>query len=566
MGAPLRLWLAAAVVLFHTIATRGAMLGYSTYFGAGLYEGAYAVAVDAAGNAYVAGSTASTNGFPLLNAFQPDYAGGDNDAFLAKFDPDGHLIFSTYFGGTSYDAINDLALDRDGNVVLVGETRSVDLPSTDDAFQYDYAGGSAFGSGDGFIARFSPDGAQLLYCSYFGGSGDETIWDLAVDAVGNLCIAGWTDSRNLPLHNPFQPAYGGGDNDVFLAKFDATLTNLVFSTYFGGADQDNSPQIAVDPAGLIYLGGQTLSTNFPVTPGAFQTQHVIVAQIGANWDGFISKFSSDGSSLIYSTYVGDATGDGVLGIAADADGSAYVTGWISAAWDSGTFPLGFQPEPGYGGADAWVAKLKPDGSNFEWFSYLGGGGEEVGYDLMLDRDNNVFVTGITDSINFPTRDAPQPKFGGTQDSFVAKISADGQRLIYSTYLGGTGEEWGYRLAVDPSGNAIAVGQTTALNFPIRNAIQTTNATLPNIYNPSDGYITKITPAIELPPLHILRSGVNVLLTWPTNFTGFTLQSTPALGPMENWQPVAAAPLILGGQFTVIQRMVSTNQFFRLQRP
>lgn len=567
MSAPLRLVLVAAVVLFHTIGTHGATLGYSTYFGAGLYEGAYAVAVDAAGNAYVAGSTDSTNAFPLLNALQPVFGGGNADAFLAKFDADGHLIFSTYFGGTGYDAINDLALDRDGNVVLVGETRSVDLPSTDDAFQYDYAGGSAFGSGDGFIAKFSPDGAQLLYCSYFGGSGDERIWDMAVDSTGNLCLSGWTDSRNLPLRNPLQPAYGGGESDGFIAQFDITLTNLVFSTYFGGEDRDEDQRIAVDPAGLIYLGGQTLSTNFPVTPGAFQTNHVVVPAIGKNWDAFIAKLKPDGSGLIYSTYVGDATGDGVLGIAADADGSAYVTGYISAGWDAGTFPLGFQPEPGYGPGDAWVAKLKPDGSNFEWFSYLGGGGDEVGYDLTLDQDNNVFVTGITDSLDFPTVEAPQPKFGGgVQDSFVAKISADGQQLIYSTYLGGSGEEWGYRLAIDPSGNVIAVGQTTALNFPIRNAIQTTNATLPNVYNPADAYITKITPAIELPPLRILRSGANVLLTWPTNFIGFKLQSTPALGPVENWQPVAANPLILGGQFTVIQRMVPTNQFFRLQRP
>ena len=543
------------------------MLGYSTYFGGSQYDGTYAVAVDAAGNAYVAGSTDSSDDFPLRNAFQPFFADGDADAFLAKFAPDGHLIFSTFFGGSGYDGINDLALDRDGNVVVVGETHSVDLPSTDDAFQYDYAGGSAFGTGDGFIAKFSPDGSQLLYCSYFGGNGDETLWDMAFDAAGNLCLAGWTDSRNLPLKNALQPTFGGGDNDVFIAKFDATLTNLVFATYFGGADQEDSPQIAVDSAGLIYLGGRTLSTNFPVTAGAFQTQHVVVDQIGANWDGFISKFSADGSQLIYSTYVGDATGDGVFGIAADADGSAYVTGSISAGWDPGTFPLGFQPEPGYGNADGWVAKVRPDGSNFAWFSYLGGSGEDYAYDLALDTNNNVYVTGITTSFDFPTRDATQPNFGGgTQDSFVAKISADGQQLVYSTYLGGSREEYGYRVVVDAQGNVLAVGQTAALNFPVLNAFQTTNATLPGVYNPSDAYITKITPAIEQPTLRLLRSGPNVLLTWPTNFTGFKLESTAALGPLQDWQPLTGTPLVLGGQFTVIQRLVATNQFFRLRRP
>ncbi len=521
--------------------------------------------MDAAGNAFVAGSTDSTNDFPLLNAVQQDYGGGDTDAFLAKFDPDGRLIFSTFFGGAGYDAVNDLALDREGNLVMVGETRSVDLPSTEDALQYDYAGGSAFGSGDGFIARLSSDGSQLLYCSYFGGSGDERIWGIAVDTSGNFCVAGQTDSRNFPLKNALQPNYGGGDSDGFVAKFGYDLSTLLFSTFFGGDDLEEDPQIAVDSGGLIYVGGRTQSTNFPVTVGAFQTEHVVAPQIGENLDGFIAKLSADGSELIYSTYVGDATHDAVTGIAADANGRAYVTGYISASWDPGSFPLGFQPEPGYGYFDAWVAKLKPDGSNFEWFSYLGGSGEDFAYDLELDRENNLYVTGMTQSFDFPAHDAPQPESGGDgQDAFVSKISADGKTLVYSTYLGGSLEEWGNRLTVDLEGNVIAVGDTPAFDFPIVNAFQTTNASLGS-YS-SDAYITRITSMIEAPTLDIARSGTNILITWPTNFTGFTLQSTPTLGAFESWEPVPATPLLEGGQFTVIQPVDGTSQFFRLRRP
>ena len=560
----LTLFLIAALVAGRVTA---ATLGFSTYLGGTEYDGAYAVAVDPAGNVYVGGSTESVGIFPLLSPFQPDYGGGDADAFIARFNPEGRLIFSTYFGGAGYDAVNDLTLDRDGNLLMVGETRSVDLPTTPDAFQESYGGGSAFGHGDGFIARFSPDGQTLLYCSYFGGSGDERIWSVAVAANGDVCLAGHTDSRNVPLKNAVQSTYGGGDSDGFITKFDSSLSELLFSTFIGGNHRDEDLQIAVDPAGLIYIGGQTLSTNFPVTPGAFQTEHVIVPEIGDNWDGFIAKLVADGSALLYSTYVGDAAADAVFGIAADAHGSAYVTGGITASWDEGTFPLGFQPEPGYGPSDGWVAKLKPDGSNFEWFSYLGGSGEESGFDIGLDQDNNIHITGITTSADFPIRDAPQPRFGGGgQDAFVSKISPDGMTLLYSSYLGGSWQDWGYRLAVHPQDGVLMVGQTWSHNYPSLNAFQSTNATIANFENPADAIITRITPAIEAPTLRIARSGSNVLITWPTNFAGFTLQSRATLSPPADWQPVATTPLVLGGQFTVVQPVAETSQLFRLQRP
>ncbi|MBI2928433.1 MAG: SBBP repeat-containing protein [Verrucomicrobia bacterium] len=569
----LRLACCLAITLFSlasALTSHTATIAYSTYFGAAAYDGAFAVVTDAAGNAFIAGSTGSTDGtssFPLLNPLQADFGGGDADAFVAKLDPEGRLLFSTYFGGASYDAIEALALDRDGNLILVGETHSTDLPTTGDAFQPDYAGGSAFGYGDGFIARISPDGAQLLYCSYFGGTGDEKLNGLAVDAEGNVCLTGQTDSPDLPLKNALQPAPGGGTSDGFIAKFDPALTNLIFSTYFGGENRDEDQRIAVDPAGFTYVSGQTLSTNFPVTVGAFQTNHVVVSEIGENWDAFVAKLKPDGSALVYSTYVGHALNDAAFAVAADVDGSAYVTGAIRANWEPGSFPLGFQPTPGFGSGDAWVAKLKPDGSNFAWFSYLGGSGEDVGFGLVLDKEGNVFVTGITDSRSFPTADAPQPKFGGgTQDSFVAKVSADGQRLVYSTYLGGSNEEWGYAATPDSADNVIAIGQTTSINFPIRAALQTTNASIRTIFNPADAYVVKLTPAVEPPPLKVARSGNNILMTWPTNFTGFVLESADPLSAPVSWKPVTAQPLVISGQYTVIQKTSGAAQFFRLRRP
>ncbi len=543
-----------------------ATLEFSTYFGGSQYEGAYAVAVDSHGNVFLAGSTASTNDFPRLHALQPDFGGGDADAFLARFDRDGRLVFSTFFGGAGYDAINALAIDREGNLVVAGETRSVDLPTTEDALQPEYAGGSAFGSGDGFLARFSPDGVALLHCSYFGGSGDDKIADVAVDPTGGLCFTGQTDSRNLPVRGALQPGFGGGDSDGFVARLDPALTNLVFCTYLGGEDRDEDPCLAVDPTGAIHVGGQTLSTNFPVTAGAFQTRHLQIPEHPSNWDGFIAKFSADGARLMYSTYVGDATGDAVFGIAADETGSAYVTGYVSATWDPGTFPLGFQPLPGYGFADAWVARLKPDGSNFEWFSYLGGFGEDYAYGLALGADRSVFVTGVTGASNFPTRDAPQVRFaGGGQDAFVAKVSPDGQRLIYATFLGGSGEEWGYRLAVDGDGNVLAVGQTEARDFPVREAFQSTNASLRTIVRPADATLVKLTPATPPPALKVVRSGLNAVVTWPTNAAEFALESAASLGPAAAWTRVATVPKVTGNQWSLTLRAAGPGQFLRLRK-
>ena len=547
---------------------QGATYVYSTYFGGSVSDGAMAIVVDSAGNAYIGGGTQSSNDFPILNAFQPDYGGGFNDTFLAKFDPAGRLLFSTYFGGAGWEYINAIALDLQGNVVVAGQTTSTDLPTTADAFQPDYGGGSAVGTGDGFLAKFTPDGARLLYCSYFGGSGDESIYGMAIDAAGNVCLTGQTDSTDLPLQNPLRPQA----NDGFVAKFDATLTNLIFSTYFGGENQDELKEdlyedefqrIAVDPAGFIYVCGATMSTSFPVTAGAFQTRHAMDANLGSNWDAFISKFTPDGSALVYSTYVGSVLDDIAYAVAADAVGSAYVTGLMETNLDAGTVPLGFQPTPGFGGSDGWVAKLTPDGSNLEWCSYLGGSGPDQGLGLALDQDNNVFVTGITSSLDFPTVDAPQPQIGGGQDAFVAKISADGQRLIYSTYLGGSLDEWGSAVAVDSSGNSIATGFTSSVDFPVLNAFQATNASVQNEWNT---YIAKFSPAVEPPQLTIKPSGNNVLLTWTTNATGFSLETAEASVESLAWFTVTGQPLVIGGQNTVIQSISGTARFYRLNRP
>lgn len=556
--------LSLTALLASTWLAQAAVLEFSSYLGGPQFDAGFTVIVDSQGNAYIAGGTESTNGFPILNAYQPD-SGGQEDVFVCKFDPTGHLLFSTYLGGLGDDEPYKLALDEEGNLLIAGQTHSTDFPVSADAFQSDYGGGSAFGTGDGFLAKLSSDGRKLLYATYFGGSGDEIVSGLAVDISGNLIITGRSDSEDLPISRALQPHFGGGDSDGFVAQFDHSLTNLLFSTYLGGDNSDSGSAVAVDPVGNIYVVGETLSTSFPVTSGAFQTNHVVVEAVGENYDAFVVKISRDGAQLLYGTYIGDATDDGAYAIAVDSAGSAYLAGAISATWEPGTFALGFQPQPGFGGADAYVAKLKPDGSNFEWFSYLGGGGNDVGYGIALDAQTNVYVTGITDSRDFPIRDAMQFRFGGgSQDSFVTKVSADGKQLLYSSYLGGSGEEWGYDIAPGPDGTGWLVGETASTNFPTQEALQSTNSSLRTIDAPFDGYLVKLSSAVASPPLEVARSASNIVVSWSTNATGFVLETTGGLGTPD-WQRAPGQPLTVGGRYTIIQKASGFYQFYRLKR-
>jgi hypothetical protein len=293
---------------------------------------------------------------------------------------------------------------------------------------------------------------------------------------------------------------------------------------------------------------------------------MVVPEIGENFDGFVAKFTPDGSALVYSTLIGHASDDAVNSIVVDAQGSAYVTGVISASWDEGAFPLGFQPEPGYGALDAWVGKLNPDGSNFEWFSYLGGSERDWGFDIIMDHEGNLIVTGMTESADFPISGAVQAIFGGGwTDAFVSKISADGQRLIYSTYLGGLGAEWGFGVAVASSGSVIAVGQTGSTNFPVRNALQETNASIRSmVYELFDAYIMRVVPRPEAPPLRIQRSGSSVLVTWSTAYAGFTLEFRETIGAGTAWNAMGTKPLILGNHYMVVQSATASARFYRLR--
>ena len=434
------------------------VLAYSiSYLGGADTDFGNGIAVDSAGNAYVTGSTNSTN-FPTGSPFQGTNGGG-SDAFVAKLNAAGSaLVYSTYLGGSSNDNGYGIAVDSSGNAYVTGYTSSSNFP-TASPLQRANAGG-AF---DAFVAKLDGSGSALIYSTYLGGRGDDGGGGIAVDAVGNAYVTGSTNSTNFPTGSiALQGANGG--YDAFVAKLNAAGSALVYSTYLGGSGADHGGGIAVDSAGNAYVTGDTNSTNFPTAARPVQLRFA-----GGQSDGFVAKLNAAGSALVYSTYLGGSGVDSAYGIAVDSSGNAYVTGGTNST----SFPTASPLQGANAGYDAFVAKLDAAGSALVYSSYLGGSGIDVGHAIAVDSAGNAYVAGWTNSTNFTTVSPSQGTNGGGYDAFFAKLNASGSALVYSTCLGGSGDDYGYGIAVDRFGNAHVTGVTNSTNFPTVSALQAT---------------------------------------------------------------------------------------------
>ncbi len=370
------------------------------------------------------------------------------------------LVYSTYLGGGSDDYGTGIAVDGSGNAYVTGYTSSAYFP-TWNPYQTDQAGT------DVFVTKLSGSGNSLIYSTYLGGGDDDAGCGIAVDGNGCAYVTGSATSSNFPTLNPYQTTFQGGYDDAFVTKLSSSGNSLIYSTYLGGGDYDEGFGIAVDGSGNAYVTGVTQSTGFP-TMNPYQTTFQ-----GGYCDAFVTKFSSSGNSLIYSTYLGGEDGDYGFGIAVDGSDNAYVTGdtWSLDFPTSNAYQSTFQGADDYYGGDAFVTALSSSGNNLIYSTYLGGVGGDGGSGIAVDGNDNAYVTGMTTSSNFPTLNAYQVTFqGGYSDVFVTKISDTGKGLIYSTYLGGGGNwEEGYSIAVDGGGNAYVTGMTASSNFPILNA-------------------------------------------------------------------------------------------------
>jgi hypothetical protein len=419
------------------------VLEYSGSLGGSSNDWLRGIAIDRAGNAYLAGETESTD-FPVTGT---QVNKGGNDIFVSKLNPAGTaLYYSNYIGGSSDDGAYAIAVDAAGSAYLTGETWSNDFPllGAVQATNKYY--------GDAFVLKLGPTGA-LAYSSYLGGGGYDSGRGIAVNASGQAYVVGITESSNFPTRSPRQPANGGGGYaDAFVTKLAANGA-LLFSTYHGGSVDDNGYAIALDPSGNAYITGETDSSNFPVL-GAKQPAR--------DWppDAFVSKFRASDGALLYSTYLGGDAEDRGNGIAVDRNGSAYVVGETG----SNHFPVqnARQPAPASVTSDeAFITRYTPAGNAFTFSTYLGGTGGDIAYAVGLDPAGNAYLTGHTTSSNFPVAAAIQRTPGGDgYDAFVSKISATGAVLAYSSYLGNaTGREFGRAIAVDRRGHAFLGGES-----------------------------------------------------------------------------------------------------------
>ena len=449
-------------------------LAFSTFLGGTANDRGDGIAIDSAGNAYITGSTFSTD-FPVTpGAFQPARAAFNADAFVTKMNSTGTaLIYSTYFGGSNRDHGLDIALDGAGNAYVTGLTDSPDLPITPGAFRSTIVGSD---ENDAFAMKLNAAGTALVYSTYLGplaGSG------IATDSGGNAYITGQANADYPTTPGAFQTV-SGGNSEAFVTKLNPTGTALVYSTFLGGSGFDSAADIAIDAVGNAYVIGSA-GPGFPVTPGAFQT----LFNGGGN-DTFVTKLNAAGTALVYSTFLGGSGIENGSGIAINATGNAYATG----STDSPNFPVtagAFQSMKG-AGLDAFVTELSTAGNALAYSTYLGGDGIDFAADIAVDTAGNASVVGLTGSTDFPTTaDAIQSEYAGNNDAFITRLNAAGTDLVFSTYLGGsTSGEAGLSVAIDAAGSVYLTGPTSSADFPITpGAFQTVFG------GSSDGFVAKI---------------------------------------------------------------------------
>jgi Beta-propeller repeat/S-layer homology domain len=444
------------------------ILALSTYLGGTGADIVGGIALDIVGNAYLCGSTTSAD-FPKA----PKPPNGFRDAFVLGLNNSGsQILFTTFLGGNGQDACNAIAVDANGDIYVGGSTASTDFPTLAPIQ------GSNAGTTDGFVTKLTLGGG-LLYSTYLGGEGIDIIRGIAVDASHSAYVTGHTYSSGFPVTaGAFRTtkAAGSSSADAFAAKLTPGGDKLAYSTFLAGINDDFGISIAVDAVGNAYVGGQTVSIDYPTTPGALQPTLSIAP------DGFLTKLNPAGSGLIYSTYLGGDGLDAVFSIDLDDAGRIYAAGQTNSSDfpQRGGLNLFTKPPTGF------VSKINSLGSGLVYSTLIGGSGGDSVSAVRVNQIGQAYVTGRTASFDFPgTAFGVQPLRAGLDDAFFAVLNPVGTALSYSTFFGGSDNDSGTALALDKFGSAWFTGQTMSTDFPF-----TTDALQPTFKGDQDIFVVK----------------------------------------------------------------------------
>ncbi|MFT7463280.1 MAG: hypothetical protein ACI9EF_001624 [Pseudohongiellaceae bacterium] len=465
------------------------------------------------GDLLITGSTGSPD-FPTTPGPFQNQVDGFSDVFLTRLDPVGNqLRFSTFMGGTDTvifrpEVGEDLALAADGSIVVVGTATSPNFPTTTGVLEEDLIGGA-----DAFVARFDGDG-MLLWSTRFGGTKNDAGSAVGVSPDGSVILAGHTFSNNLPVTSgAFDESFNSLflSNDIFVSRLASDGSAVIWCTYVGGSLRDEVREILLNGDGSVTLGGLSGSINFPVTAGAYDESYN--GPSGTETDGVLLRLSADGATLGFSTFLGGPAITEICGLAETSAGDLVVAGT--------TFGGGFPTTTGarqltYGGGftDGFVARLSGDASTLQWSTYFGGQGDDSILSLALDSGEQPTVTGETSSTSLFHDLAPEfsgPGFGfggsvsgsassgpagtvttggfglgdspgqgsdlsldGAADAWLGRLSTDGGSLVWGSYYGGSMSEEGATVVLDAFGDAWIAGRSDSSDLPTTVSVDTTN--------------------------------------------------------------------------------------------
>jgi hypothetical protein len=431
------------------------ILYWSSFLGGDQFERPYGVALDSTDHIYITGETYSAS-FPTTSgALDPNYNGGSTDAFVSKFSPQGdQLLFSTFIGGSNLDHGKALALTNDGHIVLSGYTSSANFPTTAGAYD------TTVNGSDSFVLSLTGDGSQLDYSTVVGGTGSDLGQAMALDPVnGSVWLVGSTNSINFPTTaGALDPTFNGGTWDGFIVNLVNSGSQLAYGTYLGGSDIDYMRGVVLDDVQAVYVVASTRSADIPTTAAAFDPIH------NGGTDAYLAKLELKGSGLQFATFLGGLESDNGYALAVDLDGHVYVAGDTQ----SPAFPTtaGSYDQTYNGNQDAFLVKLDPSGTNLSFSTFLGGSSLEFIRKIALNLQGETWLCGTTHSTDFPTTPlAWDASFAGSSEALLSRFNAAGNVLLYSTYLGDTGEDHAFALAVNGDGDVTLAGVTFSPLFP-----------------------------------------------------------------------------------------------------